>query len=676
MSMGTGDGRELEILPTVTEASPGLGAVEGIEAAAAVSDRGQSPLRRSLRRLRRDPVALGAVAFLLFVVVVALVGLVWTPKPPNAQDVSLPFANPSLSHPLGTDDLGRDVASRLMVGAGYSLRICLQVVFQALLIAIPIGLVAGYRGGWVDNLIMRVLDAVNSIPGLVLAIAIVGVLPPGIGTEIIALTLLIFSGFARLIRAQALAVTATDYIDASRSVGTRTPRMLVTRVLPGVVPALLVQVSLALGWVLIADASLTFLGLGVPPPAATWGGSLQRAYTSIFIAPWAVVAPALTIALTVLGFSLLGDAVRDALGSGTSGGRRRRARLGLTSVRRDPGVTVPTIAADRTPLLAVRDLRVRFDTSEQGSLTVIDGVSFDLRPGEILGLVGESGSGKTATALSILRLLPSPPGVIAGGAIWFEGQDLLTLPLSGMRAVRGAGISMVFQNPMSSLDPTTTIGRSLTEAIRAHQKVSRRAARARAIELLDLVGIPAAASRLDHHPHEFSGGMNQRVMIAMALAGEPKLLIADEPTTALDVSVQAQILELLASLRERLNMAVLLITHDLGVVADLCDRVLVMYGGRIVEQARIHDLYVSPRHPYTSGLLASVPTLAGAAERLVPIPGVPPSLRAMPTGCVFHPRCAHARPECTTGAIPLRALGEDREVRCIREAEIVLQGIR
>ncbi len=298
------------------------------------------------------------------------------------------------------------------------------------------------------------------------------------------------------------------------------------------------------------------------------------------------------------------------------------------------------------PLLRVRDLTTRFRT-ERGAVTAVDRVSFDVDAGETLAIVGESGSGKSVTALSILRLIPDPPGRIENGEILFDGEDLLKLSDAGIRAVRGDRIAMIFQEPMSSLNPALTVGMQVAEPLRLHRGSSWRDALEHARELLGRVRIPDAQSRLGAYPHQFSGGMRQRVMIAMALACKPRLIIADEPTTALDVTVQAQILDLLKELTAQERSALILITHDLGVVARYADRVIVMYGGRVVESAPARELYGHPRHPYTRGLLASVPRLdSDTSERLVPIDGQPPDLRTLPPGCAFAPRCRLATEAC------------------------------
>ncbi len=324
---------------------------------------------------------------------------------------------------------------------------------------------------------------------------------------------------------------------------------------------------------------------------------------------------------------------------------------------------------DVTPLLSVRDLRTWFRT-DAGVARAVDGVSFDVGRGEVVGLVGESGCGKSVTSLSIMRLVPEPPGEIQPGSrVEFDGRDLLSLPAGEMRTVRGNDIAMVFQEPMTSLNPVQRIGAQVAEPLRVHRGMDRSAARKRAAELLGLVGIPSPGERLDDYPHQLSGGMRQRVMIASALACEPALLIADEPTTALDVTIQAQILELLLDLRDRLGMAVILITHDLGVVAETCDRVVVMYAGRVVEQASVSDLFRDPRHPYTQGLLEALPRLGGRRERLTVIPGTVPAPVAWPPGCRFHPRCRYAWDRCAAEEPDLLEASPGHVDRCWLETQ-------
>ena len=316
-------------------------------------------------------------------------------------------------------------------------------------------------------------------------------------------------------------------------------------------------------------------------------------------------------------------------------------------------------------LLEVKDLKTYFYT-DSGVAKAVDGVTFSLDKGKTLGIVGESGCGKSVTSLSIMRLVDPATGRNEGGSIVFDGQDLLTLPEKEMRKLRGNRISMIFQEPMTSLNPVFTIGDQIAESLKLHKGLDKKAARDRAIELLELVGIPEAGKRVDEYPHQLSGGMRQRVMIAMALSGDPELLIADEPTTALDVTIQAQILQLLKDLQEKLHMSIIIITHDLGVIAEMADEVAVMYAGDIVEKAPTRALFDDPKHPYTIGLMNSIPDINDHVSRLRTLEGLVPSLYDMPRGCRFAPRCQFCCPECEAHRINLTTLPDGRQVRCRR----------
>ncbi len=330
-------------------------------------------------------------------------------------------------------------------------------------------------------------------------------------------------------------------------------------------------------------------------------------------------------------------------------------------------------------VLEVKNLKTSFFT-EEGEVKAVDDISFSVYKGKTLGIVGESGCGKSVTSLSIMRLIPSPPGKITGGQIQYQGRDLTRLSSSEMRAIRGNEISMIFQEPMTSLNPVFTVGNQICEAIQLHQKLSRREARSKAIEMLKLVGIPSPEKRIDDYPHQLSGGMRQRIMIAMALSCNPNILIADEPTTALDVTIQAQILDLLKELQAKVGMAMILITHDLGVIAETADEVVVMYAGRVVEHAPVHEIFKNPKHPYTQGLLNSIPTLnqdpTGKMKknRLQTIPGIVPNLLELPVGCRFQERCAFATDTCREREPELRIIpsGSERQdpphlIRCVRD---------
>jgi peptide/nickel transport system permease protein len=625
-----------------------------------------------VRRFASRPGTILAISWLAFVIVGGLLASRLAPHPPNAQDLLHPNAGISGDHWLGTDDLGRDVLSRILHGAAVSMQVTFEVVGIALVIALVIGLVAGYRGGWVDYVLMRLMDAGLAFPPLVLALAVVAVLGSGVDNAAIALALVFIPGFARFIRAQALAIKEEPYVDASRAIGSTAPRIAIVRVLPNVMTTLIVQIALALGGALLAESALSFLGLGVQPPQASWGAMLREAYdTSLFTNAWALVPSGLAIALTVLSFNTIGDGLRDALSGAVSTRRKGKTRQrGLTTVEQaTSGSTIPESSA----LLEVRDLRVEMDT-DLGPVTIVDGVSFDVHAGRIVGLLGESGSGKSVTSMAILRLLSSPPARITGGSVRLDGRELLDLSFEAMRRVRGNDIAMVFQDPLASLDPTFTIRSQMVEAIRLHEKVGKEEAARRAADLLARVHIPDPEHCLQSYPHQLSGGMRQRVMIAMALSCRPRVLIADEPTTALDVTIQAQIVELLRELRDSEGLAVLFVTHDLELVSELCDEITVMYAGQVVEQGDTADTFRAPHHPYTAALLAS----CGAApetSRASALPGHVPTPGQFPTGCRFHPRCAHAVEECSTVEVAVDLVDRTRRTRCLRHDELVLTGV-
>jgi len=646
-----------------------------------VSVSGMSSNRRIWRRLRRNKVAMISAFFVAFLAMVALLAPVLAPHDPQAVDVQNILAEPSGDHWLGTDDLGRDTLSRLIYAARLSIRAAAQTMVLAIAIAVPLGLVAGYFRGWSDTVVSRTTDALFTFPPIVMAISIVALLGPNLTNVSIAIAIVFVPGLVRLTRGQALAVREEVFIEASRSIGAGSMRILRTHVLPNIASPLIVSLSASFGYVLLTEASLSFLGLGEPPPAASWGGMLQRAYPWVFSAPLQLVWPGLAIAVTVLALNLLGDGLRDALGRDNIRVTRRSALVGepLSADRaaaaqafRDEVERIADTPPDvDAPLLAVEHLAVEFATPD-GWTRVVDDVSFTIRSGETMGLVGESGSGKSVSALTVMGLLPKGQGRVADGSIRFAGRELRGSDERAMRRIQGSDIAMIFQEPMTSLNPAFTVGNQVAESVRAHDRVSKKEAWRRAVEMLELVGIPDASRRVNEYPHNFSGGMRQRAMIAMALACNPKLLIADEPTTALDVTIQAQILDLLRHLQRELGMAILFVTHDLGVVAEICDQVTVLYGGQTVEQAPVADLFARPRHPYSAALMASMPQSAEVGQPLRTIPGVVPRPEEMPSGCRFHPRCAHTLPECAAAPVALVPLGHASSVRCVRSDQLDL----
>ena len=630
---------------------------------------------RLFRRVLRDKFAIVGMLILLLIAVLAVIAPWLARYDPTELFAGERSGGMSTDHWLGTDHLGRDVASRLIFGSRVAVRVAFQVVGLTLGIAVPVGLLSGFIGGRLDSIAMRTMDAIHSVPTLMLALVFAASFDLNFNWALFGISLALTPTMARLVRAQTLAVREETFIEASVSIGTPMRRILLKRVLPNAASPIIVQSSIYVGGAILLEASLSILGIGVPPGSAAWGSMLEEGFQAIYTDTANVVIPGAAIAIAVLAANLLGDGLRDALGLDAGHRYGARTRMGLTqAARRDKrhdeaGAAEGQALAKAAPLLDVRGLTVEVRT-EHGVFAVVEDVSFELRHGEVLGLVGESGSGKTVTSLSLMRLLPSPPFRVASGQVLFEGDDLLLRSIHQMRAMRGRDMAMIFQDPMAALNPSMQMGHQIAETVRLHENVGRAAAGRRAVEMLDRVGIPDARARVRSFPHEFSGGMRQRAMIAMALACSPKVLIADEPTTALDVTIQAQILELLAELRGEFGLSILFVTHDLGVVADFCDRVLVMYAGQIVEQAEIHRLFAHPAHPYSDALLAAMPRLTDRDKELVTIPGSVPTIERFPTGCRFHPRCRLAVEECAAGSVPLVDVGESIS-RCIRTEELI-----
>lgn len=644
---------------------------------AARSRRASLPLARAARNVvgcfRGRPFSIAAAAFLALVVAVAVLAPVVAPYGPLTQNLNAVFQGPSWHHLLGTDNLGRDTFSRIIYAARVALPASAMGVGIAVAVGIPVGLAVGYAGGVWDQLSMRVVDALLALPGLVVAIALLAALGPGLNHAMIALGFLAAPGFARLARGVVLAAREELYVDAARVVGESSRRILWREILPNVAAPLVVQATISFGHMLLAEAGLSFIGLGVQPPQASWGSMLTLAESQVYHDAFLAVPPGLALLLTVLSINVVGDTLRSGL---------VLSRLGdapLMAGRRAPaGVNRPRPALETEPvpedaLLSVRGLTVGVQTAA-GPLTLVDAVGFDVRPGEVLGVVGESGCGKSLTALAIMGLLPAGVSV-TGGSARFGGQELIGLGERDLDRLRGRRLSMIFQDPGASLDPAFKVLDQVAEPLRVHQGLSRRDAYRRAVELLDRVHIPDAARRAHYYPHQLSGGQAQRVMIAAALACNPDLLIADEPTTALDVTVQGQILDLLAELQQDTGMAVIIVTHDLGVVADVCQRVAVMYAGQVVESSPVERLFASPAHPYTEALLRTLPDPERPVARLAQISGQVPDPSHWPEdACRFAPRCVYAAPGCVAAMPGLAGCGDGTAARCARLGELNLEG--
>ncbi|MEV0320497.1 dipeptide/oligopeptide/nickel ABC transporter permease/ATP-binding protein [Streptomyces sp. NPDC050658] len=612
-----------------------------------------------IRSLRRLPVlSRVAVGVIGVVVLVALFAPLIAPHDPlDQQPQADGTGHPSGEHWMGQDSLGRDILSRLMYGARWSLAIGLGATLLALIVGAVLGAIAATSRKAVDETLMRCLDVVMAFPGIALAAVLVAVFGGGILVLICAIAFLFTPPIARVVRANVLDQYGEDYVVAERIVGARTPHILIKHVAINCAAPILVFCTVQVAEAIVFEASLSFIGAGVRPPDPSWGSVIADGKNMVLLGGWwATVFPGLLMLITVLALNVLSEGVSDAWAAPATrevpGGARKEDRLeapepGSGRVLELPGLTE---AAQRlrsrarplpegTPVLTVSDLTIGFD-ARHGGVDIVDGISFHVRPGEVLGLVGESGCGKSLTALAVMGL--EPKGARIGGHVTFDGEQLIGMPMRSRRRLLGHDMAMIYQDALSSLNPAMTVRAQLKQVV-------RRGGRRTAVELLELVGLDPERT-LRSYPHELSGGQRQRVLIAMALSRDPKLIVADEPTTALDVTVQAQVIQLLLRLREELGFALILVSHDLALVADVTDRVVVMYGGQIVETGVTADLVESPSHHYTRGLLGSVLSLESAAERLTQIKGVVPSPADFPAGCRFADRCPLASEVCRTTA--------------------------
>ena len=610
--------------------------------------------------LFRNRLALAGFFVMLVIVALAVVTPILPLADPDVTNTAnrfkLPFEESTI---LGTDHLGRDLLSRLFWGGRLSLAVGFTSALIAAAIGAAIGIVAGFYGGRTDNVIMRGVDMLMAFPYILLALAIVAALGPGLLNALIAVAAVNIPFFARNIRGVTVSIAHAEFVDAARLSGMGDARIILTEVLPNVIPVIVIAMSTTVGWMILETAGLSFLGLGSQPPQADLGSMLGEARSALITNPHTSIVPGAMILIIVMSINLLGDGVRDALDPRLKSGALSRPRPSTLVRRREP---VPE--TDGSAFLALRGLKTEFHS--KGKIhKAVGGVDLNVKSGECVGIIGESGSGKSVTALSVMGLVSSPPGVITAGSAHFSGQDLIGADYETLRRLRGDRVAYVFQDPLTTLHPLYTVGEQLIEAIRTHHSMPKVKAREHAVGLLRSVRIPNAEERFDGYPHELSGGMRQRVGIAIALANDPELIIADEPTTALDVTVQAQILSLLSDLQRERGLAIIFITHDFGVVAQLCNRVAVMYAGRIVEVGPTDAILNAPAHPYTARLMACVPELGQGRRRLASIPGLPPVLDGLPEGCAFAERCRKATEACRTGDIALSATAGQRAVRCI-----------
>lgn len=599
-----------------------------------------------------------AVCFLAVVILMAMFAPLLAPHDPLDQQAPVDgTGHPSAEHWMGQDSLGRDILSRLMYGARWSLAIGLGATGLALVVGALLGAIAATSRKAVDETVMRCLDVVMAFPGIALAAVLIAVFGGEITVLICAIAFLFMPPVARVVRANVLDQYGEDYVTAERVIGARTPHIVLRHVAINCAAPVLVFCTVQVAEAIVFEASLSFIGAGVRPPDPSWGSVIADGKNMVLTGGWwATVFPGLLILITVLSLNILSEGVSDAWAAPSAREvdvRDERDRLeapepGSGEVLQLPGLTEAAarlrsrarpLPQGLQPVLAVEHLAIGFE-GRHGGVDIVDGISFEVQPGEVLGLVGESGCGKSLTALAVMGL--EPKGARVRGHVRFNQRQLVGEPMRVKRRLLGHEMAMIYQDALSSLNPAMTIRSQLKQVV-------RRGGRRTPQELLTLVGLDPERT-LRSYPHELSGGQRQRVLIAMALSRDPKLIIADEPTTALDVTVQAQIIELLLRLREELGFALILVSHDLALIADVTDRVVVMYGGQIVETGVTADLVEAPAHHYTRGLLGSVLSLESAQERMTQIKGVVPSPADFPAGCRFADRCPLASEVCRTTA--------------------------
>ena len=595
---------------------------------------------------------------LLIILTLSILAPILPLKEPNITNTADRFMVPfEGGHILGTDHLGRDLLSRLLWGTQLSLAVGFAAAFIAATFGSILGAIAGFYGQKTDNIIMRFIDMLMAFPYILLALAIVAALGPGLFNALIAVALVNIPFFARNIRGVTVTLANKEFIEAARLSGMSNLRILIVEIFPNLLPMIVIAMSTTVGWMILETAGLSFLGLGSQPPQADLGSMLGEARSALITNPHTSFVPGIMIFCIVIGINLFGDGVRDALDPRLKKGSLIRP---LPQTIYEGGDTQPTPS---TKLLSVQNLSTQFHINQDVYQSSND-VSFEIQEGECLGLIGESGSGKSVTALSVTSLVASPPGVIKKGSVNYKNENLLALPYEKLRSIRGNKISYIFQDPLTTLHPLHTIGDQLLEALQAHDsKLSASESISKSKDLLKSVQIPNPDNVWDVYPHQLSGGMRQRVCIAMALINNPELIIADEPTTALDVTVQAQILNILNSLRKGRKLSILFISHDFGVISQLCDRVIVMYAGSIVEEGPVKNIMQQAAHPYTSELIKCVPQLGNKEHALHSIPGNPPSLNQLPEGCAFANRCQYKQDQCLKGSVPVSSK-DNRSYKC------------
>ncbi|MBM7517101.1 dipeptide/oligopeptide/nickel ABC transporter permease/ATP-binding protein [Nocardioides nitrophenolicus] len=616
-------------------------------------------MRRHRPEVLRTPVGIAGVGLLTLLALLAVLApLLWGDRA-TQTDTGNMLAGPSAEHWAGTDNLGRDIFLRTLVATRLSLVLTLAATAFGVALGLLLGLAPLLLPRRLGRPVVALVNLLLGFPSLLMVLFLAVILGVSTTSALLAIGIAIAPPFARLVHALGAGVAERDFVAAARIAGVHPGRILVRHVLPNVAEPLVVNATVTASSVLLAFGGLSFLGIGVQAPQYDWGRLMQDGLAIIYDNPLAALVPAVAFVLTGLAFNLTGEAA-----AGTFGAKSRirstwpSGRTG--SARASAGAD--GAGADADLVLDVRDLEVAFP-GPRGPIRPVRGVSLTLRAGEAVGVVGESGSGKSMTALAVAQLVEEP-GRVGAERLAFCGTELRSGRRAGHDALLGTSLAVVFQDPMTSLNPVLRIGSQLGEAVRRHQGLGRRQASARAADRLRAVHLTDPERRLRQYPHELSGGMRQRAMIAMGIMGTPRLIVADEPTTALDMTVQRQVLDVLQEVRREHDTALLLISHDVSVVSSVCDRVLVMYAGRIVEDLPAADLHARARHPYTRALIGAVPDLTTDLDvPLATIPGHPVDPQHVPDGCAFAARCPMASERCRQEEPPL-AVGPTGAVAC------------
>ena len=607
----------------------------------------------------------GRIAFVLSMAIVGLavfaaIAAPWLPiADPNAMD-AMPYMPPGAEHWLGTDNYGRDVLSRIVWGARLALLVALISSAIASILGIVLGSISGYFGGLIDTVLSRTFDVFLLIPSFFLVLLIVALFGSRIEFTMVAIALTTWPRSARIMRAQVLSLKSRVYVQAAKAAGASHARTLIRHIVPNGLAPIITDATILMGLAVLTEAGLSFLGLG-DQNAVSWGRMIFDGQRELRLAPWMSIFPGVSLLLLVAAFNLLGDGLNEALNP-------QLRRLTTRAAQKPTCELVPTVPKPDAPILRVSNLRMAYDLGSN-SIAPVDGVSFTLQRGDSLGVVGESGCGKSSLGAAILQVMAPNARMtdgdidLAGAPILRDGCRVVHNGRDSLASLRWTKAAIIFQSAMNALNPVMKVGDQLIEAFLLHRTdASGDAAMQRVVSVFDLIGVPRA--RMGSYPHELSGGMRQRVMIALSLLHEPELLVADEPTTALDVLVQDQILSEIDALKKQMGLSLILISHDMGAVAETCRRVAVMYAGEIIEIAPTETIFGYARHPYTQALLAALPTVSGEKRLPKTLPGEPVNMAEPMTACRFAPRCEKAADICRTTRPPRVDVAPEHEALC------------